>query len=403
MALKAPRPVPDTSLVEWLLGSELVDTFWQEHWEKQVLPAKHNCPNYFDDLPGIEELDVLLSNTEMPATHFDLAKDSKPIPKESYTAGAVVDMQRALSLHYDGATIILRALHNWNGSLQKLRMAAEAAFNVPAQVNVYLTPENNQSTPPHWDTHDLFILQLEGSKCWRLYESSRALPLEDERFREGIDFVGPLKSEIILERGDVLYLPRGAIHAPVSEAYSVHASLGLRVMRWTDLVGELLNVGCDENVVFRQAVPKMIGSGEADAKKIRTTISKLLHKLTSEEELLRIALENVSRRFIESRDAYVGGNLTYVARPPMLSSNSIVCRRDRVSVHLTRDSQRVFAHWRGGSISLPLEQEEALDFLSKRVVFRIDDVPGPLSSKVKIAIVSTLIGKGLLVESAACE
>ena len=36
--------------------------------------------------------------------------------------------------------------------------------------NVYLTPPGTQGFAPHFDDVDVFILQLEGKKHWRLYE-----------------------------------------------------------------------------------------------------------------------------------------------------------------------------------------------------------------------------------------
>jgi lysine-specific demethylase/histidyl-hydroxylase NO66 len=36
--------------------------------------------------------------------------------------------------------------------------------------NVYLTPPGTQGFAPHYDDVEVFILQLEGKKRWRLYE-----------------------------------------------------------------------------------------------------------------------------------------------------------------------------------------------------------------------------------------
>jgi len=36
--------------------------------------------------------------------------------------------------------------------------------------NVYLTPAGTQGFAPHFDDVEVFMLQLEGKKRWRLYE-----------------------------------------------------------------------------------------------------------------------------------------------------------------------------------------------------------------------------------------
>ena len=39
-----------------------------------------------------------------------------------------------------------------------------------------LTPEGAQGFDPHFDTHEVFVLQVEGHKHWRLYGPGRVLP-----------------------------------------------------------------------------------------------------------------------------------------------------------------------------------------------------------------------------------
>jgi ribosomal protein L16 Arg81 hydroxylase len=36
--------------------------------------------------------------------------------------------------------------------------------NVPAQTNIYLSPPNAQGFGTHFDSHDVFVLQVAGSK-----------------------------------------------------------------------------------------------------------------------------------------------------------------------------------------------------------------------------------------------
>lgn len=43
-------------------------------------------------------------------------------------------------------------------------------FQCMVGANVYLTPQNSQGFAPHYDDIDAFVLQIEGSKHWRVYE-----------------------------------------------------------------------------------------------------------------------------------------------------------------------------------------------------------------------------------------
>ena len=47
-------------------------------------------------------------------------------------------------------------------------------------LNVYLTPPSSQGFTAHYDAHDVFILQIAGSKHWRLYDAPLRLPMESQ-------------------------------------------------------------------------------------------------------------------------------------------------------------------------------------------------------------------------------
>ena len=53
-----------------------------------------------------------------------------------------------------------------------------AALAQPLQVNAYLTPPGNQGFATHYDTHDVFVLQVDGRKRWRIHPPVLPDPLE---------------------------------------------------------------------------------------------------------------------------------------------------------------------------------------------------------------------------------
>ncbi|MDB5308472.1 MAG: Cupin 4 family protein [Gemmataceae bacterium] len=58
----------------------------------------------------------------------------------------------------------------------------EIVFHCPVHANMYLTPEGAQGFDAHFDTHEVLVLQLEGTKTWRVYGSARTAPLVEEGF-----------------------------------------------------------------------------------------------------------------------------------------------------------------------------------------------------------------------------
>ncbi len=387
-----------SDFLNWLLAPASVPAFWRDHWEKEFLVVHRDSPSYFRDVLGLEDIDRLLSYVKIPITHFDLSKDSSPIPKESYCIGSEIDIQKALAQHREGATIILNGAHDWCEPLQRLRLAAETTFLFPAHVGLWLTPPETPSTTPHWDTHDLFILQIEGAKRWRIYEASYMLPLANETFIPGVQEVGPLRCEFMVRAGDVLYLPRGTIHGPQATEYSVHATLGVHVTRWADVLTELIRVASENNVELRQAIPLASGrQGRVDVSEIVPGVAHRLPTL-NDPHAVEQAVERIVRQFIETRDMDVSGHLLATAKPRSLSGATTVRRRRGVCYRMNRDSTKTYMHWRTKTIEMPLHLEPAMRFITERDVFCIRDLPGGLSDDEKIATVSTLIDEGFLQE-----
>ena len=118
----------------------------------------------------------------------------------------------------DGCSV--RVLHpqRWSDKLWALLSNLENFWQSPTGCNAYWTPANSQGFAPHWDDIDAFVLQIEGRKRWRLYPtrdvsekfprfSSEEFSEEERKRLEEMKYV-----EVILEPGDVMYMPRGTIH-----------------------------------------------------------------------------------------------------------------------------------------------------------------------------------------------
>ena len=386
----------EADFASWLLGSNVVETFWQAHWGTSALLVRHESESYFKELLTVDMLDEILASTRLPADHFDLAKDSTPIPKPAYASGRDINMQTALRFHHDGSTIILRAFHKWCRPLDRLRRQAESTFGVPAQTNVYVTPPRNQSTPPHWDTHDLFIIQVEGTKKWRLYESARPLPLDDERFTPDQFDVGPQIGEPTLSSGDVLYLPRGSIHEPSAEDYSIHVALGVPVMRWIDLVEEILRLASREDVSLREAVPwEITPRGGPSLSSIAEEALRRVARVT-DRHFADEAVRGLRREFIAGQDVDSLGKLRAIARPPRPTLESTVRRRHGALPRVETVGGRIALSWRGGRASFPKRFAGIVQLLVNQGEIRVRDVPDGISEDVWLATLVSPLDDGLL-------
>ena len=109
------------------------------------------------------------------------------------------------------------------------------------QVNAYLSPAAAKGLELHFDYHDVFVLQLDGAKRWRVWE-----PLERTRHpvrsgpREPMPTFDELREpamDLTLQAGDCLYLPRGFPHAAETiDSASSHLTIGIIAPTWQQAV-----------------------------------------------------------------------------------------------------------------------------------------------------------------------
>jgi ribosomal protein L16 Arg81 hydroxylase len=351
--------------------------FMAEHWGRKVLHVRRAEPDHFAGLLSLAELDRIVTSIRIPASNFNLARGDDPLPFASYCVGNdFVDKRRALALHQQGATIILRALEQWSPGLNRLRVEAETLFGCESQINVYLTPPAEKSTPPHWDTHDLMVLQIAGSKRWRLFRGERTKPLSDERFRVGADYVSPDREEIVLNAGDTLYLPRGVIHEPVSESYSVHVSLGLNAYRGYDLAAAALRL-----------LARREGSGLRELLSGEGLAADSIDGL-SDAGLLEAAGRELQQRFEAERAVDLEGRLLEIQHGATLDPQTCYSWRPGLKIALQPAGQQLRVGVNDEQISVPAHLGEAVRCALAAESFSPSSLPAsaPLEDRLAMCV-----------------
>jgi lysine-specific demethylase/histidyl-hydroxylase NO66 len=387
----------ENMLASLLLGDTPLETFWTENWNTRSHLVTGRGTSTFDDCLTLAELDNMISNTRLPLGNFDMAHDQEPLEKSAYCENGLISPQRVYDLHENGVTIILRAAHYWLPGLNRLRIAAESLFGCPVQANVYLTPPDNQSTPPHWDTHDLFVLQIAGSKRWPLFANiNNPRPLGDERFRTGVDPVGVETQSIELGAGDCLYLPRGEIHAPVSVGYSVHVALGVSSYRWVDIIQAALQQTLPPDSILRQPVPPT--GMPCDLSKQVKAVRKAMKQLASKD-----AVEEIARAAVASHAH--DGMLPASGRLQEIAGHSAGLEfHDQLktvagsNLEIAERDGRAFLVINGKAASFPADKSSGLKWLAKKPTV----TPAEFSEKMGwddetgLAVAQSLVEEGLL-------
>ena len=144
-----------------------------------------------------------------------------------------------LRLFADGSTVVLQGLHRLWPPLIDFADQLAADLGHPTQVNAYITPPSSRGFSPHYDVHDVFVLQVAGEKHWRIHEPVLADPLRSQPWADRAAEVAAAAGrepviDAVLRPGDVLYLPRGYLHSATALGeISAHLTIGVHpVTRW---------------------------------------------------------------------------------------------------------------------------------------------------------------------------
>ncbi len=192
--------------------------------------------------------DLLLRGTRHPA--FRVVRAGVTVAGHNVTRRAgignhnlsdVVSANQVIDRYRRGDTVVLQGLHHTNPHLARLANNVALALDHPVQVNAYLSPPNARGLDLHFDFHDVFIVQLGGSKRWRVW-APLARMTEPVKGRHAI--AGPRMEELgdplldlTIRAGDCLYLPRGYPHAAETlDERSDHLTIGLVAVTWERLL-----------------------------------------------------------------------------------------------------------------------------------------------------------------------
>ena len=152
------------------------------------------------------------------------------------------DVQDALTK----GTVVLNSAGAYLSPLAAISLATLESFQMPVGLNVYITaPGMKVSAPPHTDKQDVFVLQTQGSKHWRVFappppsnkKGTDAYARGKGPDQLSLDELQAPLIETNLKEGQMLYIPAGYPHTTdtLSEGQSgpsLHLTIGLDTHIW---------------------------------------------------------------------------------------------------------------------------------------------------------------------------
>jgi ribosomal protein L16 Arg81 hydroxylase len=377
-----------------LISPISVDDFLAEYWQRKVLVVNRTDRHYFDDLLTVNDIDELLGTTPIPASQVEVVRSASGVPKAAYAGGTYIEPYEVLRLHREGHTLILRAMHLWLHRLRGLCAEAEAFFHCNAQANLYLTPTGHRSSSAHWDAHDIFVIQIAGTKRWVLHESSLKKPLYTYRFDRERHPIGPEVGEFTLNAGDVAYVPRGVAHNPVALDYSVHMALGVLVRTWADVLARMFESLTQDTPELRDILPVRHGQHAFDIEECSARFSDIASKLVDLDRM-RSTLASMSEAFVRSRPTDTRRMLVDFARGAAVGLGSTVELPPNGPAVVEGNGESCRVVLNGMELNVSSSLMPALEFIKDRRRILVADIPLD-SEDQRVALAEYLLEQGCL-------
>jgi lysine-specific demethylase/histidyl-hydroxylase NO66 len=368
------------------------DKFAAAYWGRQPLLSRAvelAGPDGFTDLLSPEAVDELLSRRGLRTPFLRVAKQGTVLPADRFTgsggAGAEIADQvtddKILQLYADGATLVLQGLHRiWPPLIDYARRLG-GELDQPLQVNAYLTPAGNRGFATHYDTHDVFVLQVDGTKRWRIHPPVLPDPLERQAWggrKEEVSATaeGEPDLDVVLAPGDALYLPRGWLHSAEAQGErSLHLTIGVRALTRYALVEELLGLAVQDQRL-RATLP--FGLDVTDPQQIgpelTETVTALRDWLLSADPAA-VADRLRERAWPSSRPAPISplAQLDFAER---LAPDDRIAMREGLRWRLTEDGpEHVVLRLAGRTLRFPAFCAPALRLVLSGGAHRVGDLP----------------------------
>lgn len=326
--------------------------FAEHYWGRRPLLSRaEDLPAAFTDLFSSAAADELVSERALRTPFLRMAKDGSTLPDRAFTRGGgigagiadQVSDDRLLGLFADGATMVLQGLHRTWRPVTQFAQDLAADLGHPVQVNAYLTPAQSTGFSDHYDVHDVFVLQVEGEKRWRIRSPVHPLPLRDQQWTDRRLAVergaaGEPLIEATLRPGDCLYLPRGYLHSATAlGALSTHLTVGVHPWTRRHLADELVRVALAralEDVESRRALPVGVDPADpaawaADLELVRSALVRAVGEMGAED--LAPALARMARG---AQRASPLGPLAQLSAANALSGQQVLTLRPHVGARM---------------------------------------------------------------------
>lgn len=382
-----------------LIGDE--DVFFARYFNSRPMIRRAAIARDPRQILSVADLDEVLCSEAIRPPYLDIARDGKTVPRSAYTDPVVVQREyvtdrvvpaRVAELFRTGATVTWNSLNHHRPNLRALARAMSTLFASQCDVIAFLTPAGRRGLAPHYDPVDVFVIQLEGTKRWRVWP----VPAQ----RRGNDAgnlteseLGPPAVEATLEPGDVLYMPYNCAHvARAQDAVSLHLSLSVAPRRWTGLLQDVVAALVKEDPAFWGNPWLRDERAVADLPAMLALLSERLRDVDPVTTIERLIADGTGPNGVE-----VSHHLRDAATADTIEPDHLLARAEPVTMEIIeRDADKVRASIGGAVYTLPTAVVDALDAMPDGHAFTAGTLLAGASPDLSTRTARTLVRIGVL-------
>ncbi len=214
-----------------LLGGLSPAQFMQRHWQKKPLLVRQALAGA-RPLLSPAELFALAGQDDVQSRLVSQQPGGWRLRQGPFSRRALPPLKRP------GWTLLVQGVDRHQQAAHELLQAFRFAPDCRLDDLMVSYASEGGGVGPHFDSYDVFLLQLQGQRRWRIGRQ-KDLSLQDGLPLKILSAFVP-EQEFVLDPGDMLYLPPRYAHDGVALGECLTGSIGFRAPRAGELARELL-------------------------------------------------------------------------------------------------------------------------------------------------------------------
>ncbi|MCK8116456.1 cupin domain-containing protein [Pseudoalteromonas sp. 2CM37A] len=365
--------------------------FLNQYWQKKPLLIKQGFTDFQDPIEAEE-----LAGLAMEESIESRIVTNHNNDWQAYQ-GPFEDFEKLTEQH---ATLLVQAVDHWHSDAAQLLHPFRFIPNwrIDDLMISYSTPKGGVG--PHLDQYDVFIIQGEGKRHWRVglpdptlkqFAQNKKL-LQVEQFEAVID--------CILEPGDILYIPPGCPHEGYAIENALNYSVGFRAPNQQDLFSSFADLVIDTDSGQKRYTDHTLALRDSKGELLQSETDKvktLMQALLNNDELFKHWLGNTLSQAKHEMDlAPLEEPITCEQMSELIANNAEEFERlGGVRAIYQQLEDTLLLSINGENYPLPLCDLNAVKLLTDHDYVNTDDLNAAQPSLVFIQTFTTLVNEGL--------